>query len=39
MESAEEALRITRERYEQGAADITELLTAQFGLTDTRTRA
>lgn len=38
VESAEEALRITRERYEQGAADITELLTAQFGLTDTRTR-
>jgi outer membrane protein len=36
--SAEEALRITRERYEQGAADITELLTAQVGLTATNTR-
>lgn len=39
MASAEEALRITRERYEQGAADITELLTAQVGLTATRSRA
>lgn len=37
--SAEEALRITRQRYEQGAADITELLTAQVGLTSTRTRS
>jgi outer membrane protein len=36
--SAEESLRMTRERYEQGAADITELLTAQVGLTATRTR-
>ena len=36
--SAEEALRITRERYEQGAADITELLTAQVGLTAGKTR-
>jgi outer membrane protein len=36
--SAEEALRITQERYKQGAADITELLTAQVGLTATRTR-
>lgn len=36
--SAEEALRLTRERYEKGAADITELLTAQLGLTATRTR-
>lgn len=36
--SAEEALRITRERYEQGAADITELLTAQLGLTANRSR-
>ena len=35
---AEEALRITRERYQQGAADIPELLTAQVGLTATRTR-
>lgn len=38
LASAEEALRITRERYQQGAADITELLTAQVGLTATRTR-
>jgi outer membrane protein TolC len=38
VDSAEEALRMTRERYEQGAADITELLTAQVGLTATRTR-
>lgn len=38
LESAEEALRITRERYQQGAADITELLTAQVGRTATRTR-
>ena len=37
-ESAEEALRITRERYQSGAADIPELLTAQSGLTGTRTR-
>ena len=36
--AAEEALRITHDRYEQGAADITELLTAQVGLTATRTR-
>jgi len=36
--SAEEALRITRERYEKGATDVTELLTAQVGLTATRTR-
>jgi outer membrane protein len=38
LRSAEEALRITRERYQQGAADITELMTAQVGLTATRTR-
>ena len=38
LASAEEALRITRERYQQGATDITELLTAQVGLTATRTR-
>lgn len=37
--SAEEALRITRQRYEQGAAEITELLTAQVGLTSTQTRS
>jgi len=38
IQSAEEALRITSERYQQGAADITELLTAQVGLTATRSR-
>ena len=38
VESAEEALRITRERYKEGAANITELLTAQVGLTAMRTR-
>ena len=38
IESAEEALRITRQRYEQGAADLPELLTAQVGLTGTRAR-
>jgi outer membrane protein len=36
--AAEEALRITHDRYQQGAADLTELLTAQVGLTATRTR-
>ena len=36
--NAEEALRITRERYQQGAANLPELLTAQVGLTGTRTR-
>lgn len=35
---AEEALRITCERYRQGAAAVTELLTAQAGLTATRSR-
>ncbi len=38
LESAEESLRITMERYKGMAADITELLTAQVGLTVTRTR-
>ena len=38
LASAEEALRITRERYQQGAADLAALLTAQVGLTATRTR-
>ena len=38
LASAEEALRITRERYQAGAADITELMTAQVGLTATRSR-
>jgi len=39
VESAEEALRITQERYRHKAADITELLTAEVGLTAIRTRA
>jgi outer membrane protein len=38
LTSAEEALRITQERYQQGGSVITELLTAQIGLTSTRTR-
>ncbi len=38
IENAEEALRITREKYKLGAADIPELLTAQVGLSGTRTR-
>jgi len=38
VESAEEALRITRDRYEEGAADITELLVAETRLTGIRTR-
>lgn len=37
--NAEESLRITRERYEQGAAEITELLTAQVGRTASRSRS
>lgn len=36
--SAEESLRITRQRYQQGAADLSELLTAQTGLTGTQMR-
>jgi outer membrane protein TolC len=36
--NAEEALRITQQRYQQGAADLPELLTSQMGLTGTRTR-
>jgi outer membrane protein len=39
VESAEEALRITQERYFHKASDITELLTAEVGLTAIRTRA
>jgi outer membrane protein TolC len=39
VDRAAEALRITGERYREGAADITELLTAQVGLTATRNRA
>jgi outer membrane protein TolC len=38
IENAEEALRIAQQRYQQGAADLPELLTAQVGLTGTRTR-
>lgn len=38
IENAQEALRITQERYRQGAATVTELLTAQVGLTGSRTR-
>jgi len=38
LASAEEALRIIQERYKQGAADISELMTAQVGLTATRSR-
>jgi len=38
LTSADEAHRITRERYEEGSADITELLGAENGLTATRTR-
>lgn len=38
LESADEALRITRQQYEKGSADITMLLTAQVGLTATQTR-
>lgn len=38
LASAEESLRITQERYAQGAAVVTDLLTAQIGLTATRTR-
>jgi len=36
--SAEEALRITQERYREGVADIPQLLTSQTGLTGTRAR-
>ena len=38
VSSAEEALRITRERYKEGSADITVLLMAEVGMTATRTR-
>ncbi len=37
-ETAEEALRITRARYQEGSADVTELLTAQTALTAARAR-
>jgi outer membrane protein TolC len=36
--SADEALRLTQERYRQGAADVTELMGAQTGLTAVRNR-
>ena len=38
LENAREALRITQEVYKQGAAEISTLMTAQVGLTATRTR-
>jgi outer membrane protein len=38
VKSAEEALRITQERYREGSADITTLLISEVGLTATRTR-
>ncbi len=36
--SAEESLRITRERYQEGSADITVLMMSEVGFTATRTR-
>jgi outer membrane protein len=36
--SAEEALRITRAQYTEGAAEISVLLVAELGLTETRMR-
>lgn len=39
IENAEEALRIAQQRFQQGAADVPDLLTAQTGLTATRTRS
>jgi OMF family outer membrane factor len=39
VESASESLRITRVRYREGVAGITDLLTAQVGLTAMRTRS
>jgi outer membrane protein TolC len=38
LEGADEALRITGERYRKGATDITELLAAQVSLTAARSR-
>ena len=38
LTAAEEALRITRDRYQQGAAEVTELMTAQVGVTATKAR-
>ncbi len=39
VESAEEALRITQVRYREGAVNITELLTAQVGVTASQSRS
>ena len=39
IESAAEALRITRALYQEGAADISQLLVAEVGQTESRTRA
>ena len=39
IENAEESLRITQQRYQEGAASLSELLTAQTGLTGMRTRS
>ena len=39
LETAEEALRIVREQYEQGAADIALLLQTQVGVTAMQTRS
>lgn len=39
VDSAEEALRITRSLYQAGAADISQLLVAEVGQTESRTRA
>ena len=36
LESAEESLQIKRVRYREGVANLTDLLTAQVGLTATR---
>ena len=36
--TAEEALRITQERFKQGAATVTDLMAVQLGLTAARTR-
>jgi outer membrane protein TolC len=38
VESADEALRMTKARYEQGAADVPELLNAELGLAAVRSR-
>ncbi len=38
VDGADEALRITRARYKEGAAEISVLLVAELGLTETRMR-